>query len=204
MSGKTQLLRRKPQKPSADANVSPVGGLERGGQHGLKPMLRPPSTSSVTIQGSVLPGCYQPTEWLSDGPTCVGWWLCVGKRRPGRNDAEDKSHSLGFSPGTNFSVPLKSPVFFYGRGRAGMLGLRLWANNDNRTLTVEFGSAGASPSRGDVSARRGPGPAEGMSIVRGGVQKTSSYRGWRFTLNRFLCVDCSSVRFARDREGSVA
>ena len=34
-----------------------------------------------------------------------------------------KCRSLGFSPGTNFSSPLKSPVFFYGRGRAGMLGL---------------------------------------------------------------------------------
>ena len=38
-------------------------------------------------------------------------------------DARDTSRSPGFSPGTNFSSPLKSPVFFYERGRAGMLGL---------------------------------------------------------------------------------
>ena len=39
------------------------------------------------------------------------------------NDARDKSRSLGFSPGTNFASLLKSPVFFKGWGRAGMLGL---------------------------------------------------------------------------------
>ena len=37
------------QHPSAYAKGSPVEGLERGGLHGLKPMLRPPSISSVTI-----------------------------------------------------------------------------------------------------------------------------------------------------------
>ena len=37
--------------------------------------------------------------------------VCVGNRRPGRNDASDKSRSLGFSPGTNLESPLKSPVF---------------------------------------------------------------------------------------------
>jgi hypothetical protein len=36
------------QPPSADANGLPVGGLERGERHGLKPMLRTPSTSAVT------------------------------------------------------------------------------------------------------------------------------------------------------------
>ena len=71
----------------------------------------PPSTRAVTIRGSVLLSGYQPTEWLMGGPTCGAWWLCVGKRRPGRNDARDKSRSLGFSPGTNFSSALKSPVF---------------------------------------------------------------------------------------------
>ena len=28
---------------------------------------------------------YQPTEWLSDGQTCGGLRVCVGKGRPGRN-----------------------------------------------------------------------------------------------------------------------
>ena len=49
--------------------------------------------------------------------------LFAQNRRPGIPDARDKSRSLGFSPGTNFSSPLKSPVFFDERGRAGMLGL---------------------------------------------------------------------------------
>jgi len=31
-----------------------------------------------------------------------------------------------------------------------MLGLRLWANNDKRRLTIDFGSAGASPSQGGI------------------------------------------------------
>ena len=31
-------------------------------------------------------------------------------------DAKDKSRSLGFSPGTNFSSPLKSAVFFLMNG----------------------------------------------------------------------------------------
>jgi len=35
----------------------------------------------------------------------------------------DKSRSLGFSPGRNFSSSLKFPVLFRGWGRAGMLGL---------------------------------------------------------------------------------
>ena len=40
-----------------------------------------------------------------------------------RNDVEDKNRSLGFSPGTNVSSALISPVFLRGWGRAGMLGL---------------------------------------------------------------------------------
>ena len=32
-----------------------------------------------------------------------------------------------------------------------MLGLRLWVNNDSGSLTVDFGSAGASPSQGDFA-----------------------------------------------------
>ncbi len=47
----------------------------------------------------------------------------AGRSLPSRGvlyDARDKSRSLGFSPGTNFSSPLKSPVFL-GRVRAGML-----------------------------------------------------------------------------------
>ena|GEM_PF-3446528 len=59
-----------------------------------------------------------------------GGGLIVPQRRweqgPSRNDAEDTSRSLGFSPGTKFSSPLKSPVFFEGWGRAGMLGLHFW------------------------------------------------------------------------------
>ncbi len=35
-------------------------------------------------------------------------------------------------------------------GRAGMPGLRLLANNENGMLTVDFGSAGASPSQGGL------------------------------------------------------
>ena len=73
------------QHPSAYANGSVVGGLERGGRHGLKPMLRPPSTSSVTMASRRLPGSYQPTDWLGDGQTCVVLGLCVGRRLPGRN-----------------------------------------------------------------------------------------------------------------------
>ena len=56
-----------------------------------------------------------------------GGGVIVPQRRweqgPSRNDAEDTSRSLGFSPGTNFSSFLKLPVFFRGWGRAGMLGL---------------------------------------------------------------------------------
>ena len=49
-------------------------------------------------------------------PLTVGLWggsylFCVGQRQPGRNDAEDKSRSLGFSPGAHFSSPLKSQCF---------------------------------------------------------------------------------------------
>ena len=65
-------------------------GLERGGRHGLKPMLRPPSTSSVTMPRHPLLIGYQPRERLSDGQACAASRLCVGKRWPGRNDAEDK------------------------------------------------------------------------------------------------------------------
>ena len=160
MPGGTQLLRRKRQTPSASANGSP-GGLERGGRHGLKPMLRPPSTSSVTMPRRSLPGGYRPTEWMSDGQRCAALRVGVGIRRPGRNDARDESRSLGFSSGTNFSSPLKSPVFLMDGAEqecsgyilslaSGMLGLRLSAENDSETRTVYFGSAGASPSQGEL------------------------------------------------------
>ena len=59
--------------------------------------------------------------------------------RPSRNDARDKSRSLGFSPGTNFSSPFKSPVFFNGRGRAGMLGLHFVLGVRNARGTVVGG-----------------------------------------------------------------
>ena len=59
--GRILALSRKRQYPSADANGSPWdGGLERGGRHGLKPMLRPPSTSSGRM----------PTRSFA-------WWLSV-------------------------------------------------------------------------------------------------------------------------------
>ncbi len=61
--------------------------------------------------------------------------LC-GNRWPGRNDAEDKSRSLGFSPGTNFASLLKSPVFFNGWGRAGMLGLHFVLGVKNARVTL--------------------------------------------------------------------
>ena len=44
--------------------------------------------------------------------------------------------------------PSNPQCFFQECGRAGMLGLRLLAENDNGTVTVNFGSAGASPSQG--------------------------------------------------------
>ena len=80
----------------------------------------------MTVARWALLGGYQRTGWLRDGQTCAVLWLCVGKGRPGRNDARGKSRSVGFSPGTNVALPLKSSVFFKGWGRAGMLGLRLW------------------------------------------------------------------------------
>ena len=39
------------------------------------------------------------------------------RMRPSRNDARDKSRSLGFSPGTNFASPVKFRVFLDGWGR---------------------------------------------------------------------------------------
>ncbi len=54
----------------------------------------------------------------------LGGGVIVPQRRcwqgPSRNDVEDTSRSLGFSPGTNSSSAFKSPVFFEGWGRAGM------------------------------------------------------------------------------------
>jgi hypothetical protein len=49
--------------------------------------------------------------------------LTAADARHDSDDASDKRCSLGFSPGTNISSSLKSPVFFRGWGRAGMLGL---------------------------------------------------------------------------------
>ncbi len=63
-------------------------------------------------EAALVPGGDQRTEWLRDGQTCAASRLCVGTRRPGRNDDRDKSRSLGFSPGTNFLSPFKSSVFF--------------------------------------------------------------------------------------------
>ena len=44
-----QLGNATQQHPSADADGSHLGGLERGGRHGLKPMLRLPSTSLLPL-----------------------------------------------------------------------------------------------------------------------------------------------------------
>ena len=77
--------------PALHANARQIpltvacGGLERSGRHGLKPMLRPPSASSVTMASRRLPGSYQSTEWMGDGQTSVASWLCVGNRLLGRN-----------------------------------------------------------------------------------------------------------------------
>ena len=82
-------------------------------------------------------------------------------------------------------------------------GLRLWVNNDNRIVTIDFrlgrslalprgcfGSLGAGTSRRDVHcARRCPNDFL--------IRRTAFY------VEPFLCVDCSSVRFAGNREGSV-
>ena len=69
------------------------------------------------------------------------WSLFADNRSSGIPDAEDRSRSLGFSLGANFSSPLKSPVFFMDGAEqecsgyilssaSGMPGLRLSANND--------------------------------------------------------------------------
>ena len=87
--------------------------------------LGSPRSSAVTMPRWALLSGYQCMEWLRGGQTWAALWFCMGKVRPGRNDARDKSRSLGFSPGTNLASPLKSPVFFKGWGRAGMLGLHL-------------------------------------------------------------------------------
>mgnify|MGYP003345952109 CR=1 FL=1 len=59
VSGRTQPLRFKQPQPSVYADGSPWGWLERGGRHGLKPMLRRPSISSVTMPR------FSFAEWLS-------------------------------------------------------------------------------------------------------------------------------------------
>ena len=75
-------------------------GLRVRGGLGLMPKLRAyvRFRSSLTL----LPGTTE--HQLGDGNP--PW--------PGRNDARDKSRSLGFSPGTHVSSPLKSPVVFRG------------------------------------------------------------------------------------------
>ncbi len=95
---------------SADANGLPRA-IERGERHGLKPMLRIPSTSAVTMPRRPLLSGDQSREWLNAGSTCAALRRGVGARRPGRNDARNKSRSLGFSPGTISFSALKSPVF---------------------------------------------------------------------------------------------
>ena len=50
------------------------------------------------------------------------------------------------------------------RGRAGMPGLRFWANNDNGTRAVDFGSAGASPSRRGSFGSAGASPSQVRSF----------------------------------------
>ncbi len=62
----------------------PVRGGARGGRHGLNRMLRPASSRAVTMPRVPLSGS-QPRGWMRGGQTCGASWLCVGKRRPGRN-----------------------------------------------------------------------------------------------------------------------
>ena len=67
------------------------------------------------------------------------WYLNANVNQIGGNtNFSDKIRRLGVSPGTNVSSPLKSPVFFTGRGRAGMT---------PRTKVVVWASARAQTSR---------------------------------------------------------
>ena len=77
--------------------------------------------------------------------------LC-GNRWPGRNDARDKSRSLGFSPGTNFASLLKSPMFL----------------KDGAEQECSVYGFGRTTTREDwrlSSARREPRPPEGGFCV---------------------------------------
>ncbi|MEY4188487.1 MAG: hypothetical protein RIT02_3521, partial [Planctomycetota bacterium] len=90
--------------------------------------------SSATIQNAdpqsnSKPNCSHPRRANSQGPGCScqpsplnGLKPPTGRRdRPGKSDAVDKSRSPGFSPGTNISSSLKSPVFFRGWGQPRMM-----------------------------------------------------------------------------------
>jgi hypothetical protein len=72
----------------------------------------PPKDTGVSGQ------CRQSSPWEGEAPAepkctvSVQLSLFTHNRSPGIPDARDKSRSLGFSPGTNFASPLKSPVFF--------------------------------------------------------------------------------------------
>ncbi|HCP13886.1 MAG TPA: hypothetical protein DIT89_16250 [Planctomycetaceae bacterium] len=69
------------------------------------------------------------------------------------SDARDKSWSLGFSSGTNFSSPLKSPVFFKGWGRAGMLGLPFFLGvNSGATMDLAWRAVAEGESLAGNSA----------------------------------------------------
>jgi hypothetical protein len=108
--------RREPRPPEGN-----FVAIERGGQHGRKPMLRPPSTSAGTPS--------EDTRQLTLTARLYGssYLLCVGKRWPSRNYASDKSR---LRP-SNCLQLIEEHCVFAVRGRAGMLGLRVWANNDN-------------------------------------------------------------------------
>ena len=108
-----QLGDAQQQHPSTFANGSPSEFLSSGLEMKIAPLLS---------RG------HQHTGRPSLGN---GEWLRMAKGRPGRNDARDKSRSLGFSPGANFSSPLKCLVFFKRWGRAGMPGLHFWLITDH-------------------------------------------------------------------------
>ena len=71
-----QLGNATQRHPSADADGSHLRGLERGGRQGLKPMLRPPSTSSGTLT-------HQPSARQEPRPP-EGNFACVETEKSGR------------------------------------------------------------------------------------------------------------------------
>ena len=101
-----------PQQRSGITKIAFLWGTTRAEAHATTTMPRLPVAESLSAHGMA-------ERWAN--VRCVA--ILCGQGRPGRNDDRDKSRSLGFSPGTNFSSPLRATAFFKGWGRAGMLGL---------------------------------------------------------------------------------